>query len=201
MAKQRYRNNVITPEARLSYPYVVDQLVTQIDGRVVEKWCVDLLFSKDTDLSALDNIVKELIKEQWPDATPQLVKKIRTPFKDGNDKLDKEGNVKPGYHDTIFITIDTKRSAPVLRAANGEPMTADQGREEIYGGCYGRALVNGGTYDHMGNKGVKFYLSALQKTRDGEPLGEGSTTSEQVDRLMDAFGKQETTTDNSDLLS
>lgn len=201
MAKQSYKNNVITPVGKLSYPYLVDKLSTQIDGRVIEKWCVDLLFSKDTDLSALNKIVKDLIKEQWPKATPELVKKIRVPFKDGNANLDKEGEIKPGYEDMIYVSLDTKNQAPLLKNAKGEVMTPEEGRNELYGGCYGRALVNAGTYDHLGNKGVKFYLAAVQKHRDGEPMGDGKTTSAQVDRLMEAFDDQEDATDNSDLLS
>ena len=201
MAKQSYKNNVITPVGQLSYPYLVDKLSTQIDGRVIEKWCVDLLFPKDTDLSELNKIVKDLIKEQWPKATPELVKKIRVPFKDGNTNLDQDGEIKPGYADAIYVSLDTKREAPVLRHANGDPMTAEEGRTELYGGCYGRALINAGTYDHLGNKGVKFYLAAVQKQRDGEPMGDGKTTSAQVDKLMDAFDNQEDATDNSDLLS
>lgn len=201
MAKQSYKNNVITPVGKLSYPYLVDKLSTKIDGQVIEKWCVDLLFSKDTDLSALNKIVKDLIKEQWPQAKPELVKKIRVPFKDGNANLDKEGEIKPGYEDMIYVSLDTKNQAPILKYATGELMTAEEGRNEIYGGCYGRALVNAGTYDHLGNKGVKFYLAAVQKHRDGEPMGDGKTTSAQVDKLMEAFDDQEDATDNSYLLS
>jgi len=201
MAKQSYRNNVVTPVGKLSYPYLVDKLSTQIDGRVIEKWCVDLLFPKDTDLSLLNKIVKDLIKEQWPKATPELVKKIRVPFKDGNANLDKEGEIKPGYENTIYVSLDTKNQAPILKHATGELMTPEDGRNELYGGCYGRALVNAGTYDHLGNKGVKFYLAAVQKHRDGEPMGDSKTTSSQVDKLMAAFGDQAAAADNSDLLS
>jgi len=201
MAKQSYKNNVVTPVGRLSYPYLVDKLVTQIEGKVVEKWCVDLLFPKDTDLSLLNKIVKDLIKEQWPKATPELLKKIRGPFKEGNANLDKEGEIKAGYEDMIYVSLDTKNQAPILKHATGELMTPEDGRNELYGGCYGRALVNAGTYDHLGNRGVKFYLAAVQKHRDGEPMGDGKTTSAQVDKLMEAFDDQEAATDNSDLLS
>jgi len=44
-------------------------------------------------------------------------------------------------------------------------------RNEIYQGCYGIAGVTIGTYlDNRGNKAMKFYLNAFQKTKDGEKL-------------------------------
>lgn len=195
--KQSYKNNVITPVGRLSYPYLVDKLSTTLDGRLVEKWCVDLLFDKNADLSALKTIYKDLVADKFGAQT----KNVRSPFKDGDDNLNKEGEIKPGYAGTIYLSLDTKTQAPVLKHATGELMTPEEGRNELYGGCYGRALTNAGTYDHLGNKGVKFYLVAVQKHRDGEPMGDGKTTTSQVDQLMQAFDAQEDTTDNSDLLS
>jgi hypothetical protein len=202
MAKQSYKNNVITPVGRMSYPFVVDKLVANINGSQIEKWGVELLFPKNADLSELKSVCEELIKMQWPKATPELVKKIRVPFKDGNENFDKNtGELKPGYEGTIYLTLDSKTQAPVVKHANGEVMTPEEAKVEIYSGCYGRALINAGTYDHLGNKGVKFYLSAVQKCKDGEPMGPGKTTAAQVDKLMQAFDDQDDATDNSDLLS
>ncbi len=51
---------------------------------------------------------------------------------------------------------------------------------EIYAGCYGQAVVTIGTYDESrsGDHALMFYLSAFQKTRDGEPLVSAADHSE-----------------------
>lgn len=48
-------------------------------------------------------------------------------------------------------------------------MTVDT--SELYSGIYGRASINFYAFNSNGNRGIACGLNALQKLRDGEPLG------------------------------
>ena len=49
---------------------------------------------------------------------------------------------------------------------------------EIYSGCYGNANVTFFPYNSAGKKGIGCGLNGIQKTRDGEPLGNRVTAEE-----------------------
>lgn len=48
--------------------------------------------------------------------------------------------------------------------------------QELYSGCYGRAIINFYVYDTQGNKGISAGLNGVMKLYDGEPLGGGVVT-------------------------
>lgn len=108
-----------------------------------------------------------------------------TPFIKG-DKLaeDREERGKKGdaYKGKIVVRADTKYNkdgedgpggVSVYRADLTEIDPAD--RAEIYRGCFGIAQVTCWAYkNNRGEKCVKFYLTAFQKSRDGEKLSTGA---------------------------
>ncbi len=127
--------------------------------------------------------------------------KIRNPFLDG-DKLAKkrEAKDKPGdaYKDKLVIRAHTLfnrdgRDGPGGIAvwddgAGGEvgpiePMNADQ----VYPGCYGKVAVTIGSYeDNQGDLCLMLYLSAFQKTRDGDRL----LTPRDTSKLFEPVGRK-----------
>lgn len=109
--------------------------------------------------------------------------KVHGPFIDGNVLADnKKAAGKPG--DAYEGKLVARPNTQFNRAGNiGEGgidvfgpdlkvLGLDLGNSDlVYNGCYGVAKVKLGHYfPSTGGLGVKFYLVAFQKTRDGEPL-------------------------------
>ena len=154
---------------------------------------IELAFDPE-DISGEETVEDSLIDaacEEWGDGAEEdfLNGEIRDPRKDG-DKMAKnrERKGKPGdaYEGKLVIRADTIFNKHGEDGAGGiqvwnenvEEVTAVE-REQIYAGCYGIAAVTVSTYmDFDGNPAMKFYLSAFQKTKDGERLMTPRDTSE-----------------------
>lgn len=117
--------------------------------------------------------------------------KIGVPFIDGTEYAAKRAEKgKPGdaYKGKIIIRASTKYNKDGNEGPGGiqvwnenvEPIGLELGNaNEVYQGCYGVAAVTitCGISPGRNEKYVKFYLSAFQKTRDGEKLVTGRDTS------------------------
>lgn len=91
------------------------------------------------------------------------------------EKKNKEGDA---YKGTTVIRFNTVYNKDGVDGPGGvqvydeevQPITPARSGE-IYPGCYVEvAVVISGYEDNQGNNALKFYLSAVQKTRDGEKL-------------------------------
>lgn len=103
------------------------------------------------------------------------------PFISGDklaNKREKRGKPGDAYKGMIVIRANTIYNAEGVDGPGGIQVF-DQDAErveaarqgEIYNGCYGIAAVTWGFYeDDDGNNAMKFYLSAFQKTGEGEKL-------------------------------
>lgn len=156
---------VLTPEFRASFVYVFTPQKSD-DPTKKPKYSVTMLFPKNADLSLLKKAVQDVMvekfgqdKAKWP--------LLRSPFRDQKDKADKYKGYEPGC---ICITA-TSIDQPGVVDANVQRIINPS---EFYSGCYAVATVNAFYYDNKGNKGVAFGLRNLQKTREGDPLGNRS---------------------------
>ncbi len=173
-------NRVITPVARLSYPYLFEPSKPMADGGDAKYQC-ELIFPAGSDMSDLKRAANQAAKDKWGDKIP---KNIRTPFRDG-DK-DREG--KDGYEGCTFIGARSKDKPGVVV---GRDRTPCMDPSEVYGGCFVKASVTAFAYDNAGNKGVSFALNNVWKIRDGEPFGNRRNASEEFQGAEvdeDAFG-------------
>lgn len=161
---------VLTPEFRVSFPYVLTgQEQVRDDGKKVTKYSVCLLFPKGADLSLLVKMVEKCMadkfgpdKSKWP--------KIRLPFRDQADKADKWKGYEPGAY---YFTATSNEKPGVVgpeATADGKPRRITE-PSEFYAGCYAVATVNAFYYKTKGNEGIGIGLRNIQKTREGEPLG------------------------------
>ena len=82
-----------------------------------------------------------------------------------NGDLDRQDD--PVYANCIFVNANSE-TQPKLYDANGLEI---MDRSEIYSGCYGKAAVQFFVFNTNGNRGIGCHLLAVQKIRDGEPLG------------------------------
>jgi len=140
----------------------------------VEKYGCTLIFEKSGDRSALDAAVKGVIVAQWGDKGLERAKAglIKSPFLDGAGKEarnKKTGELHPGFGpDVFFLRVQSVRQ-PVLRYRS-EHIPATE--EEIYSGCYGKAVLNAFAWTNAQNgDGVSFGIQFFQKIKDGDRLG------------------------------
>lgn len=87
-------------------------------------------------------------------------------MKNSAGELLKEKN--PALAGSIVLSSWSKLAPGVMDSTGKNPITQ---HDEIYGGCYCRAQLNGYAYEKGQNKGVSFGLLHLQKIKDGEAFG------------------------------
>lgn len=178
----------LSPTGRVSFPQLFEAKYNELNKK--NEFSVDILFNKDTDLSALKEITDALIKEEWGGKPPA---KFRMPFKNGNEKLTQEGKIRPEYKDTIYIKLKSTRKPGVVDANVQEIIDPTA----IYGGCEARVSFSAYSYDNAGNKGINFGLDHIQKVSEGEPFGQVTAN---PDEVFEKIEGGEYTADNADLL-
>ena len=89
---------------------------------------------------------------------------IKTPLRDG----DIERPDDSAYANAYFINANSA-TAPGIVDDDCNPILT---RSEVYSGVYGRASISFYAFNSNGNKGIACGLNNLQKTQDGESLGE-----------------------------
>ena len=100
-----------------------------------------------------------------------LEKNFHYPLKDGDDE---EREDDEAYHGHYYLSARTSIK-PGIRDKQNEAITD---RTEFYSGCFGRASVSFFPYEVEGKKGVGVSLNGLQKVKDGDSLGGGSSNAE-----------------------
>lgn len=161
---------VMTPTFRVSYPAVF-QPKKQDDGS--EKYGVVMLFSKDADLKAMRIAARRAGEEKWG-AKESWPKNVRMPFRDGDEKSDKEG-----YEGHIFVSARANKR-PGIVDGKLSPILDES---DFYAGCYARATLIAFAYDTKGNKGISFSLLNLQKVKDGESLAGRRNAADEFDAI------------------
>lgn len=175
---------IVTPfEFRLAFPAVFEPKVVE-GSNSGPKYSITMLMEKETDLSALREIVREAIVEKWGPDKAKWPQGLIMPIHDS----DKEGKTWAGFPGMIFARASSKYPPGVFGAmtdkATGLPESAytPQGQlkpgwdRRVYGGCWCRAQINAYAFDYMGKKGVSFGLTSIQVTRDDEPFGGAGVT-------------------------
>lgn len=145
-----------------------------------EKYSVTLIIPK-SDKATLQKIKAaiEAAKSAYTAKNPgkALPKSLKTTLHDGDGERPNGGEFGEECHGAYVMTVSSKNK-PVVVDADKLPITDPQ---ELFSGCYGRAIINFYVYDTAGNKGVSAGLNGVMKLHDGEPLGGGVVTDEDWD--------------------
>lgn len=160
---------ILSPVGRICWPNL-----TQPDKN--GKYGLTMIFEKGTDLKALKAMVGECIREEWNGRFKP--EQLELPFKDGNKKVDDNGDVRPEYVDATLVTVGTKFALSTVLDPRKKAIPTAQLDAEVYPGCYCIAQVNAYAWEYKeGNKvmkrGVSLGLMNLMKVREGERLGGG----------------------------
>jgi hypothetical protein len=164
-------DNLITPEFRVAFAHVFEPR----EGENGDKWELVMIFDKSTDITALKTAAGKAAREKWGDAAGKM--KLDSPFHDGTEKVDREGNVYDGFGPGVVYLRASSTFQPGIVDAHLKPIID---RTAFYSGCYARAEVNAFAYDRNGKRGVSFGLRNLQKLRDGKSLGFRVAKAEEV---------------------
>lgn len=165
----------ITGEVRLDFVRLAKP-----DDKGSYSVCV-LINKDDEDTIALINEAVETCAEEnkgiWGGKIP---KNLARPLHDGD--VNRDTDEYPQFEGQMYLNANTFRP-PYLADADDEPL-ADP--KQLYSGVYARIALEPSAYYHAdtGKKGVKLYVNAVQKTRDGERIGPDTTSGGSV-----SFGK------------
>lgn len=173
---------VLTPVFRVSYPNVFKAKLNKLSKK--EEYNLVALFDKGADLKALEKECLRVLVEKWGDGT--VVKgaphkhgnfyfktakssiAIRLPFRDQGERDNPEKGLPAGYvPGAMFMNLKSNQKPGLVDQKNQDIIDESQ----FYAGCYAKAAVNPFAYDQAGNRGVSFGLQAIQKVKEGEPLG------------------------------
>ncbi len=185
---QEKKQQHVLPEGRVINEnlFILDAFKGERGEPGVPSYKLELAFDpKDIEgEGTFEDMLIEAACAEWGDAAEQefLDGKILTPLKSGDEMAaDREsrGKVGDAYKGKVVVRA---KSFYNLNGAKGEPggmrvYGPDNEpipflrREEVYNGCYGHVAVVIDTYiDNKKQKGLTLYMTAFQKTRDGERL-------------------------------
>src|SRR5665213_584585 len=163
--KVPFKTVLLTPVFRLSYPNVWAPKFNQLAKR--DQYDIQMLFDKKTDKEALQPMLKlmnDLMVHKWTTKPAGFL----SPFKDGDTMKNSAGELlktkNPAFEGKIILSSWSKLPPGVMDPTGKNPITQ---HDEIYGGCYCRAQLNGYAYEKGQNKGVSFGLLHVQKIKDG----------------------------------
>lgn len=133
------------------------------------------IFAKDSDAykvvtSEFARIAEEKWGKNWQAIVAALAKDKKC-IRNGDQHLDKAGNVRDGYAGMFYIVARNK-AKPAVVDQRRNPLAADSGKP--YGGCYVNVKLEIYAMDKPGQgKSINATLKAVQFVRDGDAFAGG----------------------------
>ena len=172
------QNQFTTGEARLSYAHLSEPYSNN-GGEA--KFSTTVLVPK-TDVqtkaridAAIEYAKQKGVAEKWNGVMPPVV---ALPIYDG-DGVRPNGEPFGAECKGCWVFTASNKNPVQMVDAGMNPIVQ---KGELYSGCYARVCVSVFAYNSNGKRGVGFGLEAVQKLRDGDPLGGGVS-------VADAFGQ------------
>ena len=182
---------IVTGLVRFSYANVFT--AKAINEGDEPKYSLSVLIPKDREgkatIAKLENAIKTAVEQgkesKWGGKKPRGLK---LPLRDGDEEREDD----PNYSGMYFFNCSSKRK-PTVIDANKQELFTD---EEFYSGCWGRVSINVYPFAVSGSKGVAIGLNNIQKLKDDERFGGGSTAEEDfdddfADQFVDQFADPE----------
>ena len=171
------QNQFTTGEARLSYVHVFEPYSSNGGEPKYNLTCLvpktDVQSKARID-GAIEFAKQKGVAEKWNGTMPPVV---AVPIYDGDGVRPNGEPFGPECKGCWVFTASNKNPVQLVDA-NLNPIVQ---KSEIYSGCYARVCVSVFAYNSNGRRGIGFGLEAVQKLRDGDPLGGGVS-------VADAFG-------------
>ena len=172
------KTKVVTGTVRLSYANVWEP--KSINGGT-EKYSVSLIIPKSDKktIDAINKAVDAAIEEgiaKFGGKKPNKTA-IKLPLRDGDTERDDEA-----YANSYFVNANSTTPPQIV----DQYVNPILNRSEVYSGVYARVSINFYAFNTNGNKGVACGLGNIQKVRDGQPLGNRSSASDDFTAIDDA---------------
>jgi hypothetical protein len=172
--KMRSPTSVTTGRVRFSFVKVFKP------DDITGKYSITLLIPK-SDKATLGKIKAAMAaaKTLWLDKNTgkKLPSDLKHTLHDGDGERPNGGDFGPECKDCWVLTVSSNSKPTVVFSDKSDILDS----QELYSGCYGRAVINFYVYDTQGNKGLTAGLNGVMKLSDGEPLSGGVVTDEDWD--------------------
>lgn len=168
-------NTIVTGEVRFSYVNVFTPRQPQ-NGQGEAKYQITILLPK-TDIAtkqAIDVAIQQTLQEGIPTFGGQMPARPAIPIHDG-DGVRPNGEPFGEECKGCWVFTASSKQKPEVVDANVQPIIS---QSEVYSGCYGRVSIRFFAYNRAGKKGIGCGLGNVQKLRDGDPLGGGTTAAQ-----------------------
>lgn len=163
---------IVTGEVRLSYVNVFTPQTPQGGGDPV--YSVTILIPK-TDVAtkqAIDSAIQQTANEALATTFGgYMPPNINSAVHDGDGARPTDGRPYGDECKGCWVISAKSRTRPEVVDANVQPIISPT---DVYSGCYGRVSLNFYAYNNK-RMGVGIGLGNVQKLRDGDPLGGGTT--------------------------
>jgi len=180
MALEARATKVVVP-CRISYAHVWKPGVNR-DG-TPGKYGLSVLIPKE-DKKTISKIEKaieaaiEVGKNKLANKQGKVVVSgLKLPLRDADD----EGIDDEAYQGMKFFNASSTSKPQIV----DRRMDSIDDESEVYSGCYCNVSINFYAFNRDGNKGIAAGLGNLQKVKDGERLGGGSSAAEDFEVLED----------------
>lgn len=171
---------LLIKNVRLSYPSLFKPSSFNGDN---PKYNATFLIEKGSDTAKqIEDEIKKVAKQAFGDKASAILSKQdagdRRLLKDGDDKLDKDGNQSDGYSNHYYLKATNKNRVKVV---NRDRTELEEQDGKPYGGCYVNAQIDVWAQNNKFGKFVNVKLLAVQFWKDGDSFGASATAN------VDAF--------------
>lgn len=201
MTDQKPTPTIVLPEGRLINHSLFAK--DQYNDKAKPAYKVELAFPKGT-LNDFYNQCLDAAVEKWGESA-ESDKNMVMPIKDGDvmvAKREKEG--KSGPTTDVYVGMEVIRANTIYNKHGEDGPGGSQvygpdvqeieavNQSEVYRGCYGKLALVIGTYtdSKTGANALTLYISAFQKTKDGERLVSQTDHSKHFEPVVIRGGKE-----------
>ena len=162
--------NIITPIFRADWVFLLKPTKDRIEEGITKPgyYSIDMVFPAYADFTILKKAMQEKLTEKFGSKmqSPEFVAKLRIPLKDQAEKLDKDGNMRPGYvkGQKVITSTAKKEYKPGLVDMNGNDIVEPK---DFFTGVWAIASLSPFAFDNK-TKGVSLGLRHVQLVRADE---------------------------------
>lgn len=192
------KKRCVTPECRGSYVNILEP--RPLPQSNVMAWGMQCIFEKtpviEQWVSELKSVYAQVLIDKFgkekASAIAQIIAAKKTfPIRNGDDlgdvgALANADQLKGCY----FLNTNNRFRRPHVIGPMGKAVAPeDLSPDDIYSGAYYRVMLEFWYYDTAGNKGISTSIAAVMKTKDGENLGAGTSSTEASNALSEYAGE------------